>query len=1662
MKRMKRITKLLLVFSITLSCVLGNAMIIKAIGNRVNFALNKSATASHYDSGSHTPDKVFDGDLSTRWGTDPYGSNQWIRVDLEKNYDFDEFKIASEDNASQKIREFKIEGSNNDNDYQLIYQSEDKQDGYDLETTINLDTAVNYRYVRITIQKLIDGAYPSISLREFEVIGNEEERISSVKDALNKLSIYSKIYRDFKIPLNDNTLGVDFAWTSANDALIINGDTVKINVADEAKTATLTVRATKDGYSQDRSFTAQVIPLKSDDYNIYPIPHDMTYGTGVLDIKENINIVINEEVDQYLIDFLLKTLSSYQLNASISEEKDDDATNIYLGIDGDGSLADNHFKDINRKNIEGIDEGYALNVSANKNVISILGNDYFGLFSGVFTLKEMLNSSIKAFKDVTIIDAPDTKFRGIVEGFYGSYSHKERLDLLEFMGPLKMNTYIYGSKSDVYHTGQWRELYPEKQINELEELVTRGKENNVEVVWAAHVGGKIDMSNEADFEALVNKFDQLYSIGVRQFGLFYDDAATDNTHLVDFVNKVNKEYVHKREGVKDLIICPEQYCKTRASGDYLDRLAGFDQDIQIMWTGDSVISAVTPEMMEYIENRIKRPAYIWWNYPVNDLGMGSQMLVGETVGLSTEMNKMNGLVSNPMLQAQASKFSLFSIADYGWNIADFDQYKSWENSIDYLIPEKEYAEAFKIFSANNNQSVAELQDQAVESAYLLEQMKLFKQDLYLGFDISESGNDLLAEFKKIEDSCELLKGYSANQDLVNQIRPWLNKLISVSQAGQSVLENLLYLNDHPAKDSKIIATAHQNYLASQEILATTGGEYSGRRELLPFIYEMQRNIGDNLVRMVGSEKPTPITNYRNGAYLMMDLSKMTDGDLSSLVTFERNEAKGHWYGLDLGKITEMERIQILVGNSETDQNVAKQFKVQISNDGFIWKDIEVTNNNNRIKNVSKESARFVRYYVEEGCGKASSVREFNVNNNDMTVTGSNRDYQNLDVIVDKNVYQLGAIDNFKLSTDHYIGVEFARAKQFSNILVNDELKELTLQHSTDGINWTDYENGSFIARFVRLINKGSEEFSGKFDYLKVVGPEMFTPENIEATLSSDMVIWSGNASNVVDGNRETLLWTRDQVAGQSITLDLKKQMPINDVCIVMKSGDVMHAGVVEISNDKVNWTKVGDIIRQQENIILVEDQTAQYVRIRVTANSTDWLKINEIEINQISSISEVPVIEDANAKQIIDQDATTKYTVPSQAGEIIYNNINNAFATTFNILKSEGSLIKIEGLFGDEWKEIITSSDAFVTADFTKVGTVSKFKLSWQDNANLSIYEVWASNPGKSTDINRDLLLQIIEKAAFLKENGYLENVHPTVVEYFNIMLSRAIEVSLKTDINFDELMEAYTNLAHAIQLLDFTADKTALKELIVESDLIDLDLYEEIGKDAFILTLDYAKEVYKNENALDETSINQAFDKLLLAKGKLVLKEVNTKQLELMIKLAKKAIEETDKYKQDSNWEIFMAKLDNANEVLADPKNQDLVDQTTRELSDAYTNLRIKPDEVLLDELRKFLDEIKDLDLTKYSSASQKIIYQAIKTSKNVLSNEDVSQYELLEAVDLINQARKIIDHPDDVQKEVNFPTENQKILATGDNENIIIALMTLVLSAGIIYCVSKYRKIK
>ena len=144
-----------------------------------NLAQNAAITTGAADHGyAHlVKENAVDGNPETRWSAEA-NAEQWISVDLGKEAEITGFRIMAENVEAQKIGKFKIEGSNDGAGYELIYQSEDKtEEGFDLDYSFDLDKSVSYQHVKLTVEALKSGAYPSVSLREFEVKGSfpEEE-----------------------------------------------------------------------------------------------------------------------------------------------------------------------------------------------------------------------------------------------------------------------------------------------------------------------------------------------------------------------------------------------------------------------------------------------------------------------------------------------------------------------------------------------------------------------------------------------------------------------------------------------------------------------------------------------------------------------------------------------------------------------------------------------------------------------------------------------------------------------------------------------------------------------------------------------------------------------------------------------------------------------------------------------------------------------------------------------------------------------------------------------------------------------------------------------------------------------------------------------------------------------------------------------------------------------------------------------------------------------------------------------------------------------------------------------------------------------------------------------------------------------------------------------
>lgn len=435
-------------------------------------------------------------------------------------------------------------------------------------------------------------------------------------------------------------------------------------------------------------------------------------------------------------------------------------------------------------------EGYYLKVD--KNEIVIAGADARGAYYGVQTLAQLL--TLPKLPLAEIADYPDVPYRGVVEGFYGTpWSHEARLRQLDFYGRNKMNVYLYGPKNDPYHsTPNWRKPYPEREAAQLKELVDKARENNVIFYWAIHPGQDIKWNDE-DRQNLLDKFEKMYQLGVRGFAVFFDDISGEGTKAdkqADLLNYLDDHFVKVKGDVEPLIMCPTEYNKawSNVEGGYLTTLGEkLNKDIQIMWTGNSVIATIDRETMDFINPILQRKAYIWWNFPVSDY-VRDHLLMGPVYGNASDIkDEMEGFVSNPMERAEASKISLYSVADYAWNLADYDSDASWKRAIKDLMPR--HAAYLETFAAHNSDLGPNghrfRRDESVALQPALEALRSTYEKQHA---IDEAAcRQVSEECRKIITAADVLSVSQENRPLIDEIQPWLMQFKLVGQYGEAVL-----------------------------------------------------------------------------------------------------------------------------------------------------------------------------------------------------------------------------------------------------------------------------------------------------------------------------------------------------------------------------------------------------------------------------------------------------------------------------------------------------------------------------------------------------------------------------------------------------------------------------------------------------------------------------------------------------------------------------------------------------------------------------------------------------------------------------------------------------------------------------------------------------------
>ena len=441
-------------------------------------------------------------------------------------------------------------------------------------------------------------------------------------------------------------------------------------------------------------------------------------------------------------------------------------------------------------------EGYYIEV--NDNSIVIAGADARGAFYGVQTLVQMVRQGDLSL--CTIEDYPDIDFRGVVEGFYGTpWSHEARMRQLEFYGKNKMNTYIYGPKDDPYHSSpNWRKPYPEKEAAQIHELIEQATRHEVNFVWAIHPGKDIKWT-DADRDALIQKFEAMYQLGVRSFAVFFDDISGDGTDPVrqaELLNYIDNLFIQKKHDVSPLVMCPTEYNKSwsNVEGGYLTTLGEkLNPSIHVMWTGDRVIACIDKPTLDWINPLIRRKAYIWWNFPVNDY-VRDHLLLGPVYGNAKDIkDDMSGFVSNPMEHAESSKISLYSVADYTWNLDTYDSIRSWKHAIKDLLPQKAtYLETFATHCSDLGPNGHGFRRD--ESVFLQPVLKVLAQDMHQ----TEALDSVLRECMLLETACDVLLADNENPALIQEMRPWLKQGKLLGEYGQCVLQMVKALDGKDA------------------------------------------------------------------------------------------------------------------------------------------------------------------------------------------------------------------------------------------------------------------------------------------------------------------------------------------------------------------------------------------------------------------------------------------------------------------------------------------------------------------------------------------------------------------------------------------------------------------------------------------------------------------------------------------------------------------------------------------------------------------------------------------------------------------------------------------------------------------------------------------------
>lgn len=563
-------------------------------------------------------------------------------------------------------------------------------------------------------------------------------------------------------------------------------------------------------------------------YNIYPkVKEQLVSESKRVTFSREVRVYADRNVDEVTINRALTVLKEKGLKAVLRKDRNIELgiSNVLLCIDGSKDLESPiNYKPLNDRSIfelKKYDRHILSIVPAPTAQVVIVGENTDAVFCGLASLEQILDNGTSDLQCVTIYDYADVRERGIIEGYYGvPYSAEVTKDLFRFMARYKMNTYMYGAKSDSYHSRYWAEPYPveitehQKKIGYLtqdmmKDIAETATANKVNFIWAIHPGKAFaDTDNKEVIDKIMDKFLCMYNLGVREFGVFVDDVGVpseDNImalcaeNLTKLQNRIDEKWNRPGAAPEDMVnplhYVPQLYAYSwvpeERAQKFFESLSSTPKKVNIYITGCNVWSVPNNQDLETVEKWLGRKVSWWWNYPCNDQDM-TKIFTADTYTnfrdethilnlsrLEENLKGANTVIINPMQQGELSKIPLFGVACYTWNNSDFNNDKNWIAATDAVLGP---------LASDFRRAAPCLRYYDYDAfGYLVER---YKQSVKRG---KPAPGALLEELDAVNKACVSLLALEKSESesdrlFYEDLRPWLLKLKAMSAEAAALLK----------------------------------------------------------------------------------------------------------------------------------------------------------------------------------------------------------------------------------------------------------------------------------------------------------------------------------------------------------------------------------------------------------------------------------------------------------------------------------------------------------------------------------------------------------------------------------------------------------------------------------------------------------------------------------------------------------------------------------------------------------------------------------------------------------------------------------------------------------------------------------------------------------